>query len=149
MKNRHVRHLCYSLFLIAMTGQLPVRTTDAVEPPVLTRDDSAVLLEPGQTCLIRLEGNPTTGYRWELSSFDPSVVRLSGEPDYEPASQRIGAGGSFTFKLEALAAGTSETTFVYRRPWEQDIDPIEIFTIAIKCREPLSEAPHSSGKPSP
>ena len=80
---------------------------------------------------IELEGNPTTGYQWQVASNNDAVLELTYEPDYKCSSKKIGAGGVYTFKFKAVASGSSEINLVYVRSWEEGIPPLETFSVLI------------------
>ena len=85
-----------------------------------------------------LEGNPTTGYSWEVNGFDQSLVKLVGEPIYTTQSPTniVGAGGKFTFNFLTLGkAGETTIKLVYLRPWES-VPPLKEFTLKVKILEP-------------
>ena len=100
-------------------------------------DGSLVELSAGQALLVTLESNPTTGYSWEVSEVDDAVLRQMGEPEFKEASaegeQLVGAGGTQTFSFSS-AAGETTLTLVYRRPWEKDVDPLEVFSVEVVVR---------------
>jgi len=87
----------------------------------LTEADAgrAVELRAGDRLSISLEGNPTTGYSWELATVDARVLTPVGQPGYQASSAAIGSGGVFAFEFEAVAAGQTDLRLVYRRPWEK------------------------------
>jgi inhibitor of cysteine peptidase len=69
---------------------------------------------------ITLEGNITTGYSWEYT-MQPEGIVTEVESEYQPAGAgRTGAGGTFTFRFQALNPGETEINFYYRRPWEKE-----------------------------
>ena len=78
-----------------------------------------------------LAGNPTTGYRWELESCDAAIVQPGAEPDYAVDSDLIGAGGKYTFRFKALAAGQTQIKLIYRRSFEKGVPPIKTYTLTI------------------
>ena len=78
----------------------------------------------GQTLLLRVESNPTTGFSWAAAQdrelFDVESIYTAG-PQAEPLS---GAGGWQSFILTPKQAGTARVSFRYSRPWEpSDADP--------------------------
>lgn len=84
-----------------------------------TATGQSVILREGEKLMIALEGNPTTGFEWEVES-EPAgglLQRIEG-PAYSSSSSLIGAGGTFYFRYAAVVAGQGELTFVYRRSWE-------------------------------
>jgi len=85
-----------------------------------------------------LEGNPTTGYSWEVKDFDQNLLKLLGEPIYTTQSTTnvVGAGGKFTFSfLTQGKAGEATLDFIYLRPWES-VPPLKEFTLKVKILEP-------------
>ena len=100
----------------------------------LTVDDSggSITLSPGDTFTVTLVGNPTTGYSWEATAFDDTVLEMIGEPGYAPDSDLVvGSGGVYTFTFEATAVGEADLSLVYHRAWEDDVEPIETFTVHV------------------
>ncbi len=100
-------------------------------------DGSVIELSAGRALVVTLESNPTTGYSWEVSEVDESVLVQMGEPEFKEAAtegeQVVGAGGTETFYF-ASAAGETTLTLVYHRPWEEDVDPLEIFSVEVIVR---------------
>ena len=99
----------------------------------LTAEDNGtqINIEEGQTITIMLEGNPTTGYTWDVADGTGAVLRQVGETEYEAESDLIGAGGVQTLRFEAVEAGETELSLVYHRPWETNVEPLETFTVRV------------------
>ena len=105
------------------------------EVKLTERDDgTAVEVAKGGTLAITLEGNPTTGYTWEVATSDESVLKLDGEPEFKAKSQAIGAGGMMTLRFRAEGVGKTDLKLVYHRPWEKDQEPAETFEVAVTVR---------------
>ena len=106
-------------------------TDEPSEATVYTADDdgTSIVLEPGESFSVVLEGNVTTGYSWQVESVD-SAVLTAAEPEYVTESDLIGAGGEFTFAFTASGRGETELLLVYLRPWEQ-AEPLETFTMTV------------------
>ncbi len=71
---------------------------------------------------VRLNGNPTTGYQWQVKQYDQGLFNLVAG-DYTPANpQLIGGGGvmEYRFALKKGQAYPKNTTmvFTYVRPWD-------------------------------
>ena len=100
-------------------------------------DGSLIELNAGQALVVTLESNPTTGYRWEVSEVDDAVLLQMGEPEFKQApaegEQLVGAGGTETFSFSS-SAGETTLTLVYHRPWEEDVDPLEVFSVEVVVR---------------
>ena len=92
---------------------------------------TTIALQTGQMLLITLESNPTTGYSWHVAEIDESVLRLQGDPAFQSESDLAGAGGAETLRFKAMAAGETNLTLTYDRPWETDVEPIETYTVQV------------------
>lgn len=97
-------------------------------------DGSQVELAGGQTLVVRLEGNPTTGYTWETAEIDQKVLRQVGEPQFEADSDAAGSAGVQTLRFETVTSGSTTLKLVYARPWEEGLPPQETFTVQVKVR---------------
>lgn len=91
-----------------------------------------VTLEKGQQLVISLEGNPTTGYNWELVEFDAAILKQVGEPEYKSDSSLIGSGGVITITMEALETGKTNVKLIYHRSWETDVPPLEVYELFVE-----------------
>ena len=91
-------------------------------------------LQKGQILTINLEGNPTTGYTWELVESEDAIVRQVGEAEFKADSDLVGAGGVQTLRFEAVREGQMELTLVYHRPWETDVEPLETFAVQVTVK---------------
>ena len=92
-----------------------------------------IALKTGETFEINLEGNPTTGYTWEVETApDPAVLDLSGEIDYKSSSAKVGAGGVFVFPYQAVGPGETTLRLIYHRPWEEDEEPLELYELTVQ-----------------
>lgn len=85
----------------------------------------------GDILEISLEGNPTTGYIWELAKSDTIILIQKGEPDYQASTRLMGSGGMYAFRFEAIKSGESELELIYHRTFEKDTPPIKIFKVRI------------------
>ncbi len=94
----------------------------------------SIEVEKGDLFKIVLEGNPTTGYQWEVAAYNAETVARIGKPEYNSDSDKIGAGGIYTFTFKALAAGQSDLELVYRRSWEEGVLPIDTFKVLIHVK---------------
>ena len=97
----------------------------------------------GSEIKIVLEGNPTTGYSWDVASFSTNRLQQIGAVAYLPffarkmtalasqgsakiasqfeqsdGRQRVGVGGKFVFRFKAIGSGQGFVKLIYRRPWE-------------------------------
>jgi inhibitor of cysteine peptidase len=97
-------------------------------------DGNQITLQKGQTLTVKLEGNPTTGYTWEMVEPDGAILRQVGEPEFNADSELLGAPGTLTLRFEAVEAGQTELRLVYHRPWETGVEPLETFTVQVTVK---------------
>jgi inhibitor of cysteine peptidase len=91
-----------------------------------------VELSVGQTLVVTLASNVTTGYSWSLTGIsDESVLQKSGNEYIAPTTNLVGAGGQDVWTFKALKKGTSTISMGYSRPWETDTPPIETFGLTV------------------
>jgi inhibitor of cysteine peptidase len=102
-------------------------------PVMLTEENSgqSIDINTGQQLVISLEGNPTTGYTWEVGSMDEAVLKQIGEPEFKSSSGALGAGGVMILQFQAISEGDTALTLVYHRPWEQGIAPEKTFEVNV------------------
>ncbi len=85
-----------------------------------------VTLAPGDTLVIELGSNPTTGYRWteKPANSSPKVLKQAKheyiqrggkDPNGKPI---LGAGGVETWIFRAAKSGKVTLGFSYGRPWQ-------------------------------
>ena len=90
-----------------------------------------VELSVGQSLVVTLESNATTGYSWTLAqNSDESVLKETGHEYIAPQTTLIGAGGNEEWTFKALKKGTSTISMGYSRPWES-IPPVETFDLTV------------------
>ena len=91
---------------------------------LLTKETAtSISLHVGDTLMIALAGNATTGYAWEqIDSEGETILSFLAGLDYQPESApagTVGSGGTFFFRYSAESTGQTNFTFTYRRPWEE------------------------------
>ena len=97
--------------------------------------DGQVTLEVGQRLTVRLESNPSTGYLWEWVDRQASILEQIGEAEFTPGETGdpplVGAGGWDVFTFEAVSSGQMTLELVYRRPWEEGVEPLKTFSLQV------------------
>ncbi len=91
----------------------------------------SVSLNTGDSLVLVLTGNPTTGFGWEVSAISPPVIKQLGDPDYQSDSSLVGSGGKYTYHFQAVAAGQAPLTLIYRRPFEPNVRPAKTYTVTV------------------
>ena len=74
----------------------------------------------GDTLILKLGSNPTTGFEWgeEAGISDTDVLKQTDYEFVEPGTDLVGAAGQEIWKFEALKRGTATVSMEYSRPWE-------------------------------
>ena len=90
----------------------------------------------GDTFVIKLESNATTGYSWRLAELKTGTVEKVSNV-YEPAKTQgrlVGSGGIEVWTFKAVSKGNVTITLEYVRPWEKDIPPIKTakYSVSVK-----------------
>ena len=96
---------------------------------------TTVSVRQGDEFVVRLQGNDSAGYRWELVSVPEGVEHLgtdielpaAGSQETVPADAHV----TSVFRFRAHALGTSKLQFVLKRPWESDaLDRHDVAVVA-------------------
>ena len=102
-----------------------------------SNDNGQKELARGQTLVVTLDSNPTTGYSWAVADVDKAVLRQVGDAVYQSPNSNpnvVGAGGAQTYRFEAASAGATTLKLAYRRSWETGVAPIKTFTVQVVVR---------------
>ena len=99
-----------------------------------TDDGSQVALEVGQTLVLSLDSNPTTGYQWEIAELDEAILRETGHEYKADQPVVTGSGGKDVWRFQARTSGSTTLSLEYRRPWEEGVEPIHIFSAEVVVR---------------
>ena len=128
-------------FVALLTVLLALTLATGCSPPQqevkasIGDDGREMQLKKGQTLVVTLEGNPTTGYSWEVAEpLDEQVLRQVGEAEFKAESELVGAGGVQILRFEAVNAGKTTLKLVYHHPWEKDVEPLETYSIQVVVR---------------
>ncbi|MFG1795700.1 protease inhibitor I42 family protein [Nocardia sp. NPDC049149] len=92
-------------------------------------------LETGQSLVVTLPANPSTGYSWQIAEVDANLVRVQGEPEYkaDPTKPVMpGSGGTSVWTFVGAVPGATKLVMNYLRPWEQGVEPAQTFSLTIK-----------------
>jgi inhibitor of cysteine peptidase len=100
-------------------------------PKVYEAGDS-ISVSNGDTFVIALEANPTTGYSWAAAP-NPNVEFVKSK-QVQGSSNAIGAPGTQQLTFTAVKTGSSTLTLNYLRPFEQGVPPVqtEDFDVTVK-----------------
>jgi inhibitor of cysteine peptidase len=85
----------------------------------------------GDHVVIRLPESPSSGYRWQLDTYDSAVLTPAGDT-FEPAADAMtGGGGTREFRFVVASSGHSDVALSLRRAWETDAAAAQRFQTAI------------------
>lgn len=77
-----------------------------------------VELNPGDTLVVRLSANATTGYQWTVGMIDNSILRQTSSRYIKPRNGLMGAGGAQEFRFTAVRPGSFFLGLLYQRSFE-------------------------------
>lgn len=121
----------------AMSPEAPGATSQRTESdtaPTYTDPAAPIRTRAGETFLISLESNPSTGYSWKMDPPEgDKTLELLDSRDVASSAPMPGAPGKQVYTLRALSAGQTKINFIYQRPWEPGrADQREIFTVVVE-----------------
>ena len=127
------------MFLAGIGAVLVVLTTCSPRNEMKIDEESnngQVELQTGQTLVVSLQSNPSTGYTWEVAEVDDTLLQSQGEAEYKASKaggeQLVGAGGTQTFRFTAAEVGETTLKLIYHRAWETDVEPAQTFSVQVK-----------------
>lgn len=99
--------------------------------------DKIIVTQQNPTFMITLQSNPTTGFSWQLISYDKNLLEYVGHRFVAPHNKKlVGAPGyeTWTFKAKKNVSADQATqiTLQYARPWTKDGATETRFTIYTK-----------------
>lgn len=104
---------------------------------MLTEQDNGrdIDLNAGETLIVRLPSNPSTGYNWAVAG-EPAPLKLQKSTFHKKAgyAKAVGDAGTSVFQLTASSSGIANLTLVYRRSWEYNTPPLKTFSVRVNVR---------------
>ncbi|WP_129598375.1 protease inhibitor I42 family protein [Methanohalophilus profundi] len=98
---------------------------------------STVNASTGDYFSVRLEENPSTGYQWNLTTFDG--IKLV-EDEFEPPADEdvVGAAGFRVWTFRIMDDGKQQIDAIYKRPWENVTGEEDTFSLTLEVEgEPV------------
>ncbi len=114
----------------------PTQMPAGQEVWVTDRDSgSYVTLELGDSLILAMASNPTTGYSWSLVSISDESVLQKVSDEYVPyptptGEPMVGSGGEEIWTFAPLKAGSATIEMMYSRPWESG-EPAARFNLSV------------------
>jgi len=119
--------------------------TEVVFPPVISplkeeeevrisaeNNGGQVILKIGQTLILSLASNPSTGYTWEVVEIDEAILRQTYR-GYKSDRPLPGAGGQDVWHFATQAEGRTTLSLRYWQPWEE-VKPTRTFNVEVIVR---------------
>jgi predicted secreted protein len=94
-------------------------------------NNTHLCLNPGDTVILKLKSNVTTGYSWSVTSATGVLEQISSDQK-RPADAPVGASGFQTFKFTSKSTGEGNLELKYFRPFEKDKPAARTFSVAVK-----------------
>jgi inhibitor of cysteine peptidase len=91
-----------------------------------------VLVRTGDELLLRLDENPTTGYRWVLEGDVHPVLEVLDVQYVQPPATGLGRGGQRVWTLRAKSSGSVGLLLELRRAWEGDKSIVKRFEVTVQ-----------------
>jgi inhibitor of cysteine peptidase len=104
-------------------------TEDAVIRLTESDNDAEIRVIPGNTLIIRLATNPSTGYVWQVAQNNAELLMPLGNPVLE----EVGTQDQI-FCFQGQSIGSTVLEFQYRRPWEKNQPPLNIYRLNLQIR---------------
>lgn len=82
------------------------------------QNNATVYVKQGNYIIVQLKENPTTGYQWNLTTTPGLQVTNTSYETSDKTGKLMGAGGTRTWDITAVAKGEQKITAVYSRSWE-------------------------------
>ncbi|KPX85201.1 putative Lipoprotein [Pseudomonas meliae] len=117
-----------SLALLTACAQTPKNIVS-----IEAENDCPLTLQSGQTLILTLPSNPTTGFRWLTQNPAQNILRSLGPEVYANAESKemVGSGGQSVWRYKATDAGTERLVMTYQQPWAPEVAPEQTFECAI------------------
>ncbi len=101
----------------------------------VNENGKTVTINSGATFIVKLDGNPTTGYTWTAKDLDTTMLEQVGDPIFDSTNPvLVGSGGTLTLKFRALKVGMTTLTLIYHRPWETGVEPLDTFSVTVNVK---------------
>lgn len=136
MKSTLYLLLASVVFLAACAAPTPVPATAdpaSSSMPAITDPSQPIVVNAGDTFMIVVESNPSTGYHWELVSDLTGVEFVSRE--YTPSEPVLtGSGGVDVWAFKAVSTGETQITLGSYPPGVDGGEPEQSGTFSVEVK---------------
>jgi len=125
---------CFVVFegttLLGCHASQSAKETDKL---VVTDPDKgrSIELREGQVLEVRLESQPTTGYKWSVHSDTTEKLTLIDQTETKPETPGYDRPVFQIFKFRAQQNGSGKLHLVYARSWEKSKPPARSYELDI------------------
>ena len=124
-----------NLFVLPPDATVDVSCDDFMKGGSPARINRTIEVAAGQTIVVRLCSNASTGFSWEAARVsDQAVLQLLGHGVEAPTSILVGAAGREVWTLKARQSGTAEVSIDYSQPWTGGTKAVSQFTLGVTVR---------------
>jgi predicted secreted protein len=125
-----------ALAITSMLAAVPARASSGAKTTVtltVTELPAQVRLIPGEAIKLRLSTNVTTGYSWSTKvTADKKAVTVSAGKYTAPTTDLVGAPGTTTWLVTAVAKGTAKITVLTSPPGEDTTAKVGTLTVIVQ-----------------
>lgn len=136
MKSTLYLLLASVVFLAACAAPTPVPATAdpaSSSMPAITDPSQPIVVNAGDTFMIVVESNPSTGYHWELVGDLTGVEFVSRE--YTPSEPVLtGSGGVDVWAFKAVSTGETQITLGSYPPGVDGGEPEQSVTFSVEVK---------------
>ena len=136
MKSTLYLLLASVVFLAACAVPTPVPATAdpaSSSMPAITDPSQPIVVNAGDTFMIVVESNPSTGYHWELVGDLTGVEFVSRE--YTPSEPVLtGSGGMDVWAFKAVSTGETQITLGSYPPGVDGGEPEQSVTFSVEVK---------------
>jgi inhibitor of cysteine peptidase len=91
----------------------------------------SIAVQVGQKVILRLNENPTTGFRWAVDTGNNEIIELHSSEYIRAPGSAVGGGGQRVFVFEAKRSGSVRLLLKLWREWEGDKSIASRFDVSI------------------
>jgi len=94
-----------------------------------------VELKRGDQLILELEGNPTTGFQWQVQDMDAGILKQQGDAEFKSDQQgAMGGGGLFVLTFAATGTGSTPLRLIYHQTWDKETPPAKTFEVTVSVQ---------------
>ena len=133
LESRIIVALC-ACVVACVTADAQKKTISSSPPVTITdaQNGKDVQVTSGQILIVKLAGNPSTGYSWGVSG-DPAPLKLE-KTSYENNTSTPGAPQTAVFQFTAASKGAATLVLLYRRAWEYNVQAVRTFRVNVRVQ---------------